>query len=419
MPSALIFYQYFHPDDVVSSTHLTDFAAGLVSRGWQVTALPCNRSCRKRSIRFAAHSTYGGVHIRRLWRPAFSQSSTWGRLANSAWMLARWCLSAFKYKPDVVIIGTDPVLSAAVAIPWKLIRRKTQTVHWCFDLYPEAAVADGLLKDGKTLGLLRSLMCQSYKRLDLIADLGDCMRQRLLQYGSPAKHTTLPPWAIAEPAQPLTIDLEERAAIFGNAKLALMYSGNFGRAHSYAELLLIARQMRDADAHFAFSIRGNRVTELRNSVRTDDSNISFVPFASTDGLEARLSAPDIHVVSLRKEWTGTVVPSKFFGALAAGRPVLFIGSEDSCIARLIREHGVGWVCPPGGERDVAIRLRRLSERPQSISELHAHCHRVYQTHFRRDVILDCFDYELRSLLGEICPRIADSSGTAKHQVASA
>jgi hypothetical protein len=46
---------------------------------------------------------------------------------------------------------------------------------------------------------------------------------------------------------------------------------------------------------------------------------------------------------LRKEWTGTVVPSKFFGALAIGQPVLFVGSRESSVARIIEEHGVGWL----------------------------------------------------------------------------
>ena len=69
-----------------------------------------------------------------------------------------------------------------------------------------------------------------------------------------------------------------------------------------------------------------------------------MPFAfKQSDLEVRLSAADIHVVTLRDEWTGTVVPSKFFGALAVGRPVLFAGSPKSAVARWIVKHRVGWV----------------------------------------------------------------------------
>jgi len=400
MPSALVLYQYFYPDDVVSSVHLTEMAEGLTRRGWNVTAMPCNRSCRDIAQSYSAEENHAGISIKRIWRPAFPQAKGWGRLANCAWMIGAWSLKCLTTNPDVLIIGTDPVLSAVTAVPWKLLNRKTQTVHWCFDLYPEAAVSDGLLKPGLLLSVLRKLMRMAYHRLDLIADIGTCMRERLAEYGGSGKRTTLPPWALTEPAADLPIDAEERKAIFGDTKLALMYSGNFGRAHSFAEVLTIARAMRDTSAHFSFSIRGNCAADVRNAVTSEDHNISFVPFAPQDRLEARLSAPDIHIVSLRSNWTGTVVPSKFFGALAAGRPVLFIGDEQSYVARVIRAHSVGWVCSPGAEQTVARELQALAENPASLERLRRHCHRVYQDFFSRDLLLDQFDSDLRSLSGE-------------------
>jgi glycosyltransferase involved in cell wall biosynthesis len=177
-----------------------------------------------------------------------------------------------------------------------------------------------------------------------------------------------------------------------------MYSGSFGRAHSFTEILSIARQLRNVSAHFSFSIRGNRAAEVRKAVTPADHNISFASFVPVDQLEARLSAADIHVVSLRPEWTGTVVPCKFFGALAAGRPVLFTGSEDCSIARLIRHHGVGWVCSPGKESEVAQQLRLIAKEPESLLALKKHCHRVYWQNFSREAAIEGFDQDLRNLI---------------------
>ena len=398
MPSAILFYQYFHPDDVVSSVHLTELAEGLVRRGWEVTAMPCNRNCRNDSVSYPPASEYSGIHIRRIWRPALTQSSTVGRLANCAWMIAAWSVQCFRHKPDVLIIGTDPILSVATGLLWKALRPKTKIAHWCFDLYPEAAMADGILRQGFALSLLQRLMRQAYMSMDLIADIGDCMRKLLQAYSSPARYVTLPPWALAEPDRALSIDLDQRELVFGKARLGLLYSGTFGRAHSFTEILTLAREMRDVDAHFSFGVRGNRVDELRASIRAEDVNISFAPFVSQDQLEVRLSSADIHIVSLREEWTGTVVPSKFFGAIAAGRPILFVGNEDSYIARTIRRFDLGWVCTAGNERIVARELRKLAENPFELHSLHEHCHRVYQDHFSRAITLDDFDRELRQLL---------------------
>jgi colanic acid biosynthesis glycosyl transferase WcaI len=338
----------------------------------------------------------------------------WGRVANCAWTIGGWSVRALTINPDLIIIGSDPVMSAAAAIPWKFLRKETRMVHWCFDLYPEAAVSDGMLKPGFALSALKSIMRAAYRRIDLLADIGDCMRERLSVYESPAKTMTLVPWALSEPAAPLAVDPLERKALFGSAKLGLMYSGNFGRAHTFTEVLRIARLLRTADVHFTFSVRGNRTAELREAVKEEDRNISFVPFASQDRLEARLGAADIQVVSLRSEWTGTAVPSKFFGALAAGRPVLFVGSEESYIARTIRKHGLGWVCSAGHEDEVSTQLRGLAAQPSAMSELREQCHRIYQTHFAREMTLEKFDRELRHLSDRKSLRKNTTHGLSEH-----
>ncbi len=138
-------------------------------------------------------------------------------------------------------------------------RPNTQIVHWCFDLYPEAAIADGLLPDGRLPSLLRSVMRSAYQRVDLLADIGSCMRQRLSSYNSPARTVTLPPWALAESTGPTPINSTQRAATFGSAKLGLLYSGSFGRAHSVTEILSIARLLRDTGVHLlAFAVTVSR-----------------------------------------------------------------------------------------------------------------------------------------------------------------
>lgn len=398
VPSVLIYYQYFYPDDVVSSVLLTELAEGLASRGWQVTARPSNRSCHRDDLAFEPAEDRAGVRIRRVWRPGVSGSSNKGRLMNSLWMLAAWSADALFRKPDVVVAGTDPVFSVATAIPWSLFRRRTVFVHWCFDLYPDAAVADGILRPGLLLRLLTRVVRAAYRRTDLLIDIGSCMRDRLLAYGPHRHPATIYPWALEESAAPLEIDPEERAALFGGRSLGILYSGSFGRAHSYGEMIAMARLLRGSDVHFAVSIRGNCADEFYGAVMPEDVNISFVPFAPPDRLAKRLSAADIQIVSLRPEWTGTVVPSKFFGALAAGRPVLFFGSEGSAVARLIREYALGWVCAPGSESCVARQLAELARAPEAVRKLASHCHAVYRQRFSREVMLDQFDRALREQL---------------------
>ncbi len=399
MPKVLIFYHYFHPDDVVSAVHFTDLAVELAQRGWDVTAIPSNRSCRHASVTYPSSEVWQGVKIRRVWRPGFPQYRTLGRFCNAAWMALRWGLTALTEAPDLVIIGTDPVLSVTAASIWKTLRPKTKVAHWCFDLYPEAAIADGILRrDGWLMRLLTPVLAHAYRSCDLLADLGPCMAERLRAHGSHAHQTTLTPWALAEPGHPVPVDRAERASIFGSAPLALLYAGNFGRAHSSKLILQLARKLEPAGAKVVFSVRGNKVDALRREAASVQ-NVSFASFADQENLEKRLCSADIHVVSLRSDWTGMVVPSKFFGALAVGRPVLFAGSPDAAIAHWIREHKVGWVLTPDTLEAVAAELIEYCQEPERHEQMFRHCYAVYQTHFSKKLMVDQWDGELRALLG--------------------
>lgn len=406
-PHAVLLYHYFHPDDVISARLYSDLAEGLTARGWDVTAMPCHRGCRDESVAHPLRETWAGGEVRRVWRPALKQSSTVGRLLNSAWMLGGWgvrALTSPRRPNEAVVIGTDPILSPLAALPWRFFRTRTRAAHWCHDLYPEAAVADGLLGERSLpVRVLKRLLGAAYRRCGLIADLGSCMGGLLERYGSPARTATLVPWALVEPPAVVEPDPATRRSLFGDAGLGLLYSGNFGRAHSHTEFLDLARRLRGRGVGFCFAGRGNRVDELKAAVTADDTNVTFAGFAPEAELEKRLTACDLHLVSLRPEWTGTVVPSKFFGALAAGRGVLFAGSPASAIAGWIREHRVGFVVTPETVASVAGELSRLAADPGELAATRRRCFDVYHQKFSKHRQLDAWDAELRRLVGRQSP----------------
>jgi len=402
MPSARIYYHHYAPDDNVSARHFTDLAEGLTQRGWDVTVCPSNRGYPDETKTFAAHQVLHRVDIRRVWRPRFPQARNIGRIANAAWMTLAWgtqAISVRRNRPDVILIGTDPILSVLAVIPWKFTRPGVQVAHWGFDIYPEAAIAEDMLRAYSPLvRVIRASLRLAYRCCDLIADIGPCMRELLATYGSPARVATLTPWALVEPAQPTTPDPIVRRELFGDAKLGLLYSGTFGRAHSYDELLALARSLRGEPIAFCFAGRGNRADQLKKAVTSEDTNIRFAGFAAEAELEKRLGAADIHLASLQPAWTGTVVPSKFFGSLAIGRPVVFAGSVDAAIARWIQQYDLGWLLQPSTLETTAAALRDLAQSPDKVRTIQARCHRVYQEQFSREHVINGWDHELRAIL---------------------
>ncbi|HMP03323.1 MAG TPA: glycosyltransferase family 4 protein [Gemmatales bacterium] len=401
-PRLTILYHFFHPDDVVSSELFSGLAADLAARGWDVEAVTSNRLCHADGSAGPPRQTWQDVRIRRVWRPGLRQASGKGRILNALWMIGAWSLIAFRRPrrlPQVLFIGTDPVLSLLTAAVVKTLRPEVKIVHWAYDLYPEAAVADGLLQpQSGPVRLLQRLLRRAYGSCDLVADLGSCMRERLEAYGHKCRKITLPPWTLAEPPAVATADPELRQRLFGPARLTLLYSGNFGRAHEYAEFLALARQLRDTGIVLGFAVRGNRAAELTAAVTPEDTNVRFLPFVPESELAQHLAAADVHLVSLRQHWTGIVVPSKFFGSLASGRPVLFAGEASSCLARWIADYDLGWRLDMARVPAVAADLLRLADTPADLRRRQQHCFDVYHAHFSRTRVVTAFDQELRALL---------------------
>lgn len=290
---------------------------------------------------------------------------------------------------ETVIVGSDPILGVLVAIPWRIFRPRAKIVHWCHDLYPAAAVADGLVRDKSIfVRFLRWVLGFAYRRCDAIVDLGSCMRQRLIEESNNCKaiRETVTPWSLVEPDSLPLADNLVRRDLFGDAQIGLLYSGNLGRAHLYEPFVALANRLNRSGSNvsFCFSGRGPKVDQIKNDAG-NLPNIQFAGFAPESELEKRLSAADIHMVSLHPNWTGTVVPSKFFGALAAGRPVLFAGSNQSAIGRWITEFDIGWVLNESNVDEVQAALIALAHNQSELDQLKKNCFEVYQLHFSRDV----------------------------------
>jgi glycosyltransferase involved in cell wall biosynthesis len=149
-----------------------------------------------------------------------------------------------------------------------------------------------------------------------------------------------------------------------------------------------------------FACTGTNLPALKAAVRPDDANIRFAPFADEATFASRLVAADFHLGSLRPEYAGISVPSKFFAALAVGRPVIFAGTPDMSIPRWIREHGVGLLLEPGRAQDVADRLSAIKDDPAAVRAGRANALAVYRRHFSRKFIND----QWAALLGRYAKR---------------
>src|SRR5438045_5075465 len=99
----------------------------------------------------------------------------------------------------------------------------------------------------------------------------------------------------------------------------------------------------------------------------------------------------MHMISMNKEWNGLVVPSKFFGSLAAGKPIIYAGPADSSIACLLREHEIGFYIDDKSLEDVVVKLDRLSTNSSVMNILQKNAFEVYKNSFSKKIVVDKWD----------------------------
>jgi glycosyltransferase involved in cell wall biosynthesis len=385
---------------VVSSRHFTDLAESLHSNGWKVEVYTGNRYCRKDGLISPFQEIYNGVHIRRFKRPSFPQSNNIGRLLNSFCLSLKWFFALLFKRTDIVIFGTDPQFSFFIIPFLAFIRHGLRFTIWGFDLYPEAIVADGIKIQKYLIKCLKWWAGISYRRCKMLIDIGSCMRKRFIEYNPKAIFETIVPWALDEPEEMEEQDIKTRRELFGDAALGILYSGTIGRAHQFEEFILLARKLRrrSASVSFCFAGQGNKFKDLQNMVKTEDTNITFAGFVDEILLPLRLASADIHMISLRYGWEGVVVPSKFFGSLASGRPLLYCGTPNSCVAEIIQRESLGFIINRSSVDDIANHLEKLSKDISGLRNMQEKTFLFYKKYFSKKIQCRKWDNCLRKYI---------------------
>jgi glycosyltransferase involved in cell wall biosynthesis len=144
-----------------------------------------------------------------------------------------------------------------------------------------------------------------------------------------------------------------------------MYSGNIGLAHSFDEFLEAARRLSGRrDIVFLFVGGGPRLSEVIAAREAHGlKNLLVHDYVPRNELNASLSLADAHLISLRPGMAGIVVPGKLYGAMAAGRPAIFVGPEHCETADAIRHAGCGYTITSGDSDALVAAIERLAADP--------------------------------------------------------
>jgi glycosyltransferase involved in cell wall biosynthesis len=173
--------------------------------------------------------------------------------------------------------------------------------------------------------------------------------------------------------------------------------------HEFETILDAAERLQGReDVIFLFIGGGARLPWLKNEVLARGlRNVQFRPYQDRTLLASSLSVPDIHLVCLREEMEGLVVPSKFYGALAAGRPCLFVGAADGELAAAIRDLRCGFAVPSGDGAALASVIGTLAADRELVHNLGRAARVTFDERFDRSLAV----HKWVALLSELRPRL--------------
>src|SRR5258708_24586680 len=232
-----------------------------------------------------------------------------------------------------------------------------------------------------------SARCFFARRKDECLDRGR-MSEYLAARGIPeSKLCVIENWAdgdAIQPKPPSTSILRARLGLVDH--FVVCYSGNLGRAQEF-ETLLGAAEALNGERIFIFLIIGSgaKMEGLKRAVAERAlENFCFLPYQPRDTLEDSLAAGDVHLVSLLPALEGLIVPSKLYGILAAGRPLIFIGDTGGDIGRVIERSQCGRLVRVGDSTALEYTLRNLEGERESLARLGARARQLL-----------CEEYDLR------------------------
>ena len=356
-PRLLVFNQYYWPGYEATAHLLTELCEALAT-DYDVTVVTGRLHGYEHEPDYEDRN---GVEIVRVHSTAYDRAPLHRRATNYVTYLARALRRGLlAQRPDLVLCMTDPPLVGDVALA--VARRfRVPLVVISQDVFPEIAVELGRLRNRGLVALLRVLIRFYLRRADRVVAIGETMKRRLEAKGArPERLHVIPNWVDTTLIEPVSRDNPWAHEQGLDGRFVVMHSGNIGHAQDLDALIRAAASLRDLErlsvVLVGFGARHADYVELVRDL--DAENVSFREYQPRERLSESLSSADLHFVGLGRGLSGYVVPSRLYGVLAAGRPVLAAADEDSETAQLVRTVGCGIVIAPGRPDLLAAEIRK-------------------------------------------------------------
>ncbi len=314
-----------------------------------------------------------GVRVIRVRVPEFSKSNKISRIINIlAYFFGAMIATFIVGKSDYVYsISQPPILGGILGIWGKWVKR-AKYIYNIQDFNPEQTIAVGYSSNKfvlDTMMWLDKFSCKSADKVIVVGrDMVDTLKKRFSGKNVP-NHAFINNWIDEKEVYPLEYNdeklLEFKRKYGLENKFTIMYSGNLGLYYDLENLMPILNKFRlRDDVVFAFVGEGTIREKLVNyKIENSLENVVFIPYQKKSDLVYSLNAGDIHWCLNAKGIKGVSVPSKLYGIMAVGKPIIGVLEEGAEARIIIEETNCGFVAEPGDYTNIEkIIEKAISEK---------------------------------------------------------
>ena len=359
----ILLLNLYYPPDTSATAKMAATVAEALSARHDVTVLcgrPSYDPTERRPWRLWQTDLAGRVRILRVGSSDYPRFAMKRRVLNYLSYVALAIPRALFIPCDAVLAMTDPPFEGIVGAIVARLKSKPY-VYNIRDMYPDMAVGGAIVEPGLLARVWERLHRWALRRATRVIVLGEDMRARIVAKGvDPARieivrdgADILPPDA-PQPA----LDNEVIRTIRGDFKFVLLHAGNLGFYGAWETLVTAARNLEVDGVGLVFVGEGAQRAHVEN-LAGDAKNVRFLSFFPASKIPSVLAAPDAHVVTVKRGLEGVVVPSKMYGILAAGKPIVAIAPEETDAASLGAKFGFAISADPDNPEKVAASIRLL------------------------------------------------------------
>jgi colanic acid biosynthesis glycosyl transferase WcaI len=357
----ILLLNLYYPPDTSATAKMAEEVVRVLGAEHEITVLcgrPSYDPAERRPWRLRQREHANGAEVIRVGSTDYPRFAMKRRVLNYLTYVALSVPFALAVRCDLVLAMTDPPFEGIVGAFVALLKDKPY-VYNIRDLYPDMAVGGEIVAPGILARIWEKLHRWALRRATRIVVLGNDMRARILAKGTNSSRIAVVRDGADLHPKETEVDSEVVNAIRGDLRFVLLHAGNLGFYGAWNTLLVAAAKVGEDGIGLVFVGDGAQRAQLQAAARSL-RNVRFLPFFPANKIPSVLAAADAHVITIKRGLEGVVVPSKMYGILAAGKPILAVSPKETDAASLSAQIGCGICADPDIPEEVAAAMKTLA-----------------------------------------------------------